>query len=699
MNTRSNELDSLLFAFSPTTAQSMAAPILSKFSYTCIASLMFLIVGCASNEAADAGDDGAGASGTGSSAGGSAGGIPGGETTGSADDVFQDDESSGAEVSDDGSHGAGLTDDEASHDDAAPVDVGGDLPPGGATQLSIVPAGASFEGQISVELSATSNVQIHYTTDGSVPSATSPSYAGTPLTLTETTQLRAQAFIDGAPAGVGAGAVFVARTFDVTSDLPLIVVDGFGAGKPDQKAADGSWVSNDGAVLVFEPGEDSAALSNAPTLASRAGYHVRGQSSSSFEKAPYKIEFWDELNDDRKLPLLGMPGQSDWALVGPFYDRTMIRHAFIYDLGRAMGLQAPRFSFAEVYINNDGGPLEATDYEGIYMVVETIKNAKERLDLQQLEETDTDEADLSGGYIFKFDWAAASEPMITCADAPAPAHAFGTCPTEGSDRFPASTISCEGDDEMTVGFGGGPGGGGFGGGAPPPGGGGFAGGMVDPDEEVVPATCWADLEVTDPVPLNDAQRSWLTNYVTEFNDALHSEPMGPYTDYIDVASFVDTFIINELSKNGDAYVRSVYFHKDRNGKIFAGPLWDFNLIMAVGGQLFCNQNPTGWAYEFRNGSNDWFQRLIADPTFRQQVVARWQELRGGLLSDAALSDRVSNLTAPLTNAISREWERWPLCTLTGQIFAIPEGDTYDAQLQVMRDFMSERAAWMDSQLQ
>src|SRR5690606_24192311 len=92
MNTRSNELASLLFAFSPTTAQSMAAPILSKFSYTCIASLMFLIVGCASNEAADAGDDGAGASGTGSSAGGSAGGIPGGETTGSADDVFQDDE-------------------------------------------------------------------------------------------------------------------------------------------------------------------------------------------------------------------------------------------------------------------------------------------------------------------------------------------------------------------------------------------------------------------------------------------------------------------------------------------------------------------------------------------------------------------------------------------------------------------------------
>src|SRR5690606_34836917 len=221
----------------------------------------------------------------------------------------------------------------------------------------------------------------------------------------------------------------------------------------------------------------------------------------------------------RKLPLLGMPQQSDWALVGPFYDRSMIRHAFIYDLGRELGLQAPRFSFAEVYLNHDGGALETTDYEGIYMVVETIKNAKERLDLQQLDELDTDEADVAGGYIFKFDWAAASEPTIACTEAPALAHSYGTCPTEGADRVPASTATCEGEDGMPAGFGGGTGGG-FGGAAPPPGGGGFAGGMVDPEEEVVPATCWADLEVTDPVPLNDAQRGWLTNYITQFNDTL-----------------------------------------------------------------------------------------------------------------------------------------------------------------------------------
>ncbi len=119
-------------------------------------------------------------------------------------------------------------------------------------------------------------------------------------------------------------------------------------------------------------------------------------------------------------------------------------------------------------------------------------------------------------------------------------------------------------------------------------------------------------------------------------------PLGSYAVYFDVPSLVGTFILNEFSKNGDAYVRSVYFHKQREGKIVAGPLWDFNLIMAVGGALFCNQNPTGWAYEFRIGSNDWFQRLIEDPAFKAQVVSRWKELRQGELSQTAVEQRLAN---------------------------------------------------------
>src|SRR5690606_6045022 len=192
------------------------------------------------------------------------------------------------------------------------------------------------------------------------------------------------------------------------------------------------------------------------------------------------------------------PAESDWALIGPYEDRSLIRHAFAFELGRHLGLFAPRYAFAEVYINQDGGPLGADDYEGVYMVTETIKNSKRRLDLKQHDENDTEPAQISGGYILKFDRAAAQEPSITCSDDSAVQHAFGQCPTEGAGQCPP--VDC--------------GGGGFGGG-----GGGRGGGSRG-------GTCWADLEVVDPDPLNAAQEAYLTDYITAFNDAIHESPLG-----------------------------------------------------------------------------------------------------------------------------------------------------------------------------
>ncbi len=241
-------------------------------------------------------------------------------------------------------------------------------------------------------------------------------------------------------------------------------------------------------------------------------------------KRRYKVELWDETNSDVDLALLGMPAESDWALIGPYEDRSLVRNAFAFELGRTMGLQAPRFEFAEVYINQDGGPLEQSDYEGIYMVAETIKNSKRRLDLKELDETETEESKISGGYIFKFDWAAAEEPMIECTGASAVQHSFGVCSNEGADQFPA--VDCGG-------------GGNFGGS-----GGGLGGGQGGASGD---ATCWDDLEVVDPDPLNPAQRDYLTTYVTELNDALHQAPLGNYGNYIDVSSFVDTVDLERVA--------------------------------------------------------------------------------------------------------------------------------------------------------
>src|SRR5690606_20619071 len=216
------------------------------------------------------------------------------------------------------------------------------------------------------------------------------------------------------------------------------------------------------------------------------------------------------------------------------------------------------------------------------------------------------------------------------------------------------------------------------------------------------ATCWNYLEVVDPSPLQPEQRDWLRNHIQEFHDVLRApdfaDPDTGYRAYIDVDSFVDQLIINELSRDMDAYVRSAYFYKDRDSKIFAGPLWDYDLTFGVGG-FFQNDQIAGWQYQQVRQplANDWFNQLMRDPAFVEQVRSRWQELRRGLLSDTALQDRIDALTRPLTNAAQRNFQRWPNLTAPFVGFFItPTAPTWQGQVQYMQDWMLRRAAWLDS---
>lgn len=503
----------------------------------------------------------------------------------------------------------------------------------------------TFTGSLAVTIETPiEGAVIRFTLDGSEPGPEAPLYDGSPVVVDTTRQIRAQAYLNEASAGRAGTALYVARTFDVTSDLPLVVLEGYGTGQPTDRD-----VYVDMAFLVYEPVDGVASLSNPPTLATRGGYHLRGQSSATFEQAPYRIELWDNASEDIDLPLLGMPPEGDWALIGPYSDRTLIRNAFTYDLGRDMGLSAPRFAFAEVYINQADRPLVAEDYQGIYMVVETIKNNQSRLDLAQLEEGDVSPEQISGGYIFKFEWAASEDPTLACT---------GSEPLGGG-----------------FGFGGGPGG---------PGGGDTGG------------TCWTDLEVVDPEPLAPEQAAFLTDYIQRFHDSLHGEAFADYSQFIDVASFVDVFIVNELTRNLDAYTRSAYYYKERDQPITAGPLWDFNLTLGMG--FGTNLEVAGWQFEERNVASDWFRLLGTDPEFLALVSARWQELRQTLLSEDQLNQRIDALIGPLENAAVRDFERWPVDVVAQGIFQIPAEPTWQGQVQVMRDWLGERLAWLDSQL-
>lgn len=534
-----------------------------------------------------------------------------------------------------------------------------------------VPSG-TFEMEFSVSLTGPEGAQIHYTTDGSVPTADSPIYDGNPLQIAATTQLRAAPFAAGAASGFGSTALYVQRTFDTPSDIPIVIMEGYGGGRPQKTTPGfgGDTTSEeeqaaiaeennrfyDVAFMLFEPKDGVAAISEAPTLVTRAGYRERGQSSAGAEKSPYRVEFWNNANEDADYPVLGMPADADWAMIGEFYDKTQIRNSLVYYWGEQMGLQTMERRFAELYINFDGGPLEESDYFGVYAITETIKNQDDRVNIKNLKPEDVSEPDVTGGFIMKFDQAALddNEPVIECT---------------GSGLIARN-------------------------------GGGFGGGQMPADAGAEPGHCFDYLGITDPGVVNEQQLAWITNYVQEFHDALHSNPIGDYGKYIDVPSFIDHLLIGEISMNVDAFVRSQYFNKDREGLIKAGPLWDYNFSLgSVGAEV------EGWHAEAQltgRGNDDWFLKLEQDPAFIAKTATRWRELRAGVLSDASVDQQITDFSAPLVNAGPRDLERWPG---GGGFFGggfggggdDEEADptTYADHIQTLRDFCKGRMAWLD----
>ncbi len=503
-----------------------------------------------------------------------------------------------------------------------------------------VPSG-TFEGTLSVALSTElSSAQIRYTTDNTPVDLQANLYDGSPLSLDATTQLRAQAYVNETPIGVSTTAIYVQRDFDAESDLPLVLVDGYGSGMPMNKN-----LFVDAAFMTFEPKDGYATLSQPPTLATRAGWHWRGQSSAGYPKTSYRIELWDHMSEDADHAVLGMPEESDWALIASYVDRTLIRNAFVYSLGRDIGMASPGFRFAEVYINNENRAVRAEDYQGVYLLVETIKNAKNRLDLRQLRSTDTQLPEISGGYIFKFDWAASEEPTLECT---------GSEMLIGSFSGDFGTFSD------------------------------FSG------------TCWTNLEVVDPDPLGVEQENWITQYIQDFHDRLHQVPIGNYSELVDIDSFVDLFIINELTRDVDSYTRSAYYYKERDEPIKAGPLWDYDHSLNVGIDISCDVE--GWQVTQRVGANDWYYILLEDDAFMAKVAARWLSLRQGLLSAEEINQRIDTLTSPLQQAAERDLALWPVDGIAEVFSQIPPESTWEGQVEAMRNWIHQRMAWLDDQL-
>ncbi len=186
-------------------------------------------------------------------------------------------------------------------------------------------------------------------------------------------------------------------------------------------------------------------------------------------------------------------------------------------------------------------------------------------------------------------------------------------------------------------------------------------------------------------------------FLTGWEEAIRGpDPSNPETGMfaeLDRASAVDWIILQELTKNVDAYQLSVYLWRDDGGKVFFAP-WDFDLSM---GYPYYDCGATNWIFRL-----EFVNAMAADPAFQAALVARWAELRQGPLADATIAGRIAAIDTTLAPAIERNFERWPIEEIafgTDELddWLCPVGSYAEEHARVL-DFMAERLAWMDANI-
>lgn len=272
--------------------------------------------------------------------------------------------------------------------------------PGFAPAVEFSARGAAFTDPFPLTLACPDPAaEIRYTLDGSLPGTNSPVYAG-PLTITNRVHVRARAYVPGLLPGPvrTEGYLWIAAALrNVSSDLPIIVVDTFGRTVPES----GDLRAH---LWVFEPRGGRASLTNPPALSARIVTDRRGSSTGTQPKPNLNVEIRDETDDDLDVELLGLPAESDWVLHAPYnFDPAGFRNPLAYSLSREVGRYAPRHRFAEVYLNTASAALSQARFQGLYNVIERIKRGPDRVDMDRPGPADNAAPEVTGGYLFKID--------------------------------------------------------------------------------------------------------------------------------------------------------------------------------------------------------------------------------------------------------------------------------------------------------
>ena len=360
----------------------------------------------------------------------------------------------------------------------------------------------------------------------------------------------------------------------------------------------------------------------------------RGNSSWGMPKKGYNVSI------ENKTQILDMAPSKDWLLIASYADKSLMRHYIAYEFYRDLGAEfSPKMRFADFIFNGK--------YQGTYIIGERVKIGEGRLDFPKFKADmidKTDEYEVTGTYLLE----------ITC-----------------SDRLKG--------DEVT-----------------------FRSTIINRRQHTVWGRAEGDtVDIREPggENLSQAAYNYIKDYFNAAEDAMFSDdfkdPEKGYRAYIDTASFIDWYLVNEFYKNVDGDVRlSTFLYKPPGEKLYMGPIWDMDLGAGNADYRSCD-DPEGWYVR----TSIWFSRLFEDETFAQEFKDRWNYIKNNGYFDVFFK-RIDDTAAILEKSAEMNFAKWKIL---GKYVWPNAGDvssrrTYQSEVDYLKEWLRLRIEWMDKEI-
>lgn len=393
----------------------------------------------------------------------------------------------------------------------------------------------------------------------------------------------------------------------------------------------------------------------------------RGNTTWEFDKKPYNIKL------DSKSKLFGMSKAKKWCLIAHNKDNSYLRNSLVYRVGSQIDMGwTPDGRNIDLYINGE--------YKGVYLLCEKVEIGKDRVNIFDLEEATEDlnpDLDFSTlrvkGTAGKFSgYIEDSRKWYNIPNEPENITGGYLLELEYSLRY--------GDE---------------------------ASGFVTENSQSV--------VLKSPEYASKAQINYISTYWQEFEDALYSETgynsqNKTISDYIDLESFAKAYLIQEWSANFDAGMSSTFLHKDVDGKLIAGPIWDFNEALgnALGARdgvdltdptnLHANMRYIWWNSIAGNDTYKWTPNIYALAYRHADFVEAVEEIMDSVFVSAVnkvMNENFDDMVDEVSESAVMDSIRWNIYGTT-DVTAIKS--SYNEEIMLIKNYIKVRTPFLDGAL-